>query len=163
MKMQQQLQQLQQRQPSDLEQQQPPLPPLSSLPQQQPLPPPIMQPLPQQPSYCYYPYYNPQCGSGIGGQTIPVSIVPGAATKLNQAFQPSLVYVNIGTRIIWTNYDAQIQTITSGSTGIPSPEQTFDSGILSPGATFSLTFVQPGMYSYHCTLHPQMLGTVIVS
>ncbi len=113
--------------------------------------------------YCYYPNYNPQCVSGLVGQTIPISIVPDAATKLNQAFQPGLLYVNIGTRIMWTNYDTQIHTVTSGSAGSLSSERIFDSGMLSPGATFSLTLGQPGIFSYHCTLHPQMIGTVVVS
>ena len=38
--------------------------------QQQPLPP-IMQPPSQEPIYCYYPNYNPQC---VSGQTIQISI-----------------------------------------------------------------------------------------
>ena len=156
---QQQPQPLQQQEPSTLQQEEPPLQSPPSLQQQPPLPP-VMRPLPQQPLYCYYPNYNPQC---VSGQTIPISIVPNAATKLNLAFQPGLLYVNIGTRITWTNYDSQIHTITSGSTGSPSSGQIFDSGLLSPGATFSLTFVQPGIFSYHCTLHPQMVGTVVVS
>ena len=127
--------------------------------QQQPLPP-IMQPPSQEPIYCYYPNYNPQC---VSGQTIQISIVPNAATKLNQAFQPGLLYVNVGTRIMWINYDSQIHTVTSESAGSASSGEIFNSGILSPGATFSLTLVQPGIFSYHCTLHPQMVVTVVVS
>lgn len=147
------LQQQQQQQQSQPALQSPP-----SL-QQQPLPP-IMQPPSQEPIYCYYPNYNPQC---VSGQTIQISIVPNAATKLNQAFQPGLLCVNVGTRIMWINYDSQIHTVTSESAGSASSGEIFNSGILSPGATFSLTLVQPGIFSYHCTLHPQMVVTVVVS
>ena len=89
--------------------------------------------------------------------------MPDAATRLNQAFQPNPVYVNVGAKIIWTNDDTQIHTVTSGSVGSPNSGQIFDSGILSPGATFTQTFLQPGIFPYYCTLHPQMVGTVIVS
>ena len=92
-----------------------------------------------------------------------LSLVPGAVIKFNQAFQLSLVFVNLLAGITWTNYDSQIHTITSGSTGSPSEGQIFDSGILSPGATFSVTLVQSRIFSYHCTFHPQMVGTVVVS
>ena len=37
-----------------------------------------------------------------------------------------------------------------------------DSGVLAPSQSFSLTFDQPGEYSYFCVLHPDMQGTIIV-
>lgn len=136
-------------------QQQQPQAPLQSPPslQQQPLqPPPIMQPLPQQPQQ---PFTSMP-------PTIPVSIVPNAATRGNQAFQPNPIYVNILTGITWINYDTQIHTVTSGSAGSPDTGQIFDSNILNPSATFTQFFVQYGTFPYHCTLHPQMVGTVVV-
>jgi plastocyanin len=117
----------------------------------------------QLPPHCYYPNYDPRCGGGTGGQTIPVSIVPDAATRFNQAFQPNPVNVNMGSEITWTNDDTQIHTVTSGSADSPNSGRIFDSGILSPGATFTQSFLQPGIFPYYCTLHPQMVGTVIVS
>ena len=106
----------------------------------------VTQP-PLPPPYCYYPYNDPRCsGGGIGGQTVPVSIVPDAATRLSQSFQPNPVYMNVGAEITWTNDDTQIHTVTSGSAGNPNSGQIFDSGILSPGATFSQTFLQPGIF-----------------
>ncbi len=134
-----------QQQPLPPSLQQQPLPP--SL-QQQPLPPSLQQqplppPIPQQPFTLMPP-------------TIPVSIVPNAATRGNQAFQPNPIYVNILTGITWINYDTQIHTVT----GTARSGQVFDSNILSPGATFTLNFVQYGTFPYHCTLHPQMVGTV---
>jgi plastocyanin len=39
----------------------------------------------------------------------------------------------------------------------------FDSSILSPKATFDFKFDLAGEYDYYCTLHPQMVGKVVVS
>ena len=36
------------------------------------------------------------------------------------------------------------------------------SGVLNPGNTYAFTFNTPGTYSYHCAIHPQMRGTIIV-
>jgi plastocyanin len=33
---------------------------------------------------------------------------------------------------------------------------------LTSGKTYSHTFGQAGTYHYHCFIHPQMLGTVVV-
>ena len=141
---------------SALQQQQPqaPLQPPPSL-QQQPLqPPPSLQQQPLQPPPPQQPFTSMP-------PTILVSIVQNAATRGNQAFQPNPIYVNILTGITWINYDTQIHTVTSGSVGSPSPG-LFDSNILIPGNMFTNNFVQYGTFPYYCTLHPQMVGTVVV-
>ncbi len=60
-----------------------------------------------------------------------------------------------GTKVRWTNKDAAAHTVTSDS-------GTFDSGNLSNGQTFDFTFSELGTFSYHCALHPEMTGTIIV-
>ena len=49
-------------------------------------------------------------------------------------------------------------THSSGNT----PANGFDSGILAPGKTFTHTFGTPGTIQYYCTVHPTMLGEVMV-
>jgi plastocyanin len=39
----------------------------------------------------------------------------------------------------------------------------FDSGIMQTGQTFSYTFNNPGTFEYYCTLHPSMVGEIVVS
>src|SRR5215212_8146649 len=34
---------------------------------------------------------------------------------------------------------------------------------MKPGTNFSQTFTTPGTYTYHCEIHPQMTGTVVVT
>lgn len=38
----------------------------------------------------------------------------------------------------------------------------FDSGVIPYGKTFEFTFSTPGNYNYFCTIHPWMIGQVIV-
>jgi plastocyanin len=39
----------------------------------------------------------------------------------------------------------------------------FDSGMMATGKTFEHTFTTAGEYTYFCTIHPDMIGKVIVS
>jgi plastocyanin len=46
---------------------------------------------------------------------------------------------------------------------ITGDDKAWDSGPVTPGASFSMTFTQPGTYAYHCSFHPFMHGTVVVT
>jgi plastocyanin len=72
------------------------------------------------------------------------------------AFSPATLTVKAGQPIAFANTDAVTHTATS-TTG------AWDSGDLpSGGGSFTVTLTQPGTYSYKCTIHPSMQGTVIV-
>jgi plastocyanin len=70
-------------------------------------------------------------------------------------FGPASLTVKTGTRVTWVNRDDEPHTIAS-ATGL------YRSGALDTGGEFHFTFEQPGTYHYMCTIHPQMLGTIIV-
>ena len=91
-----------------------------------------------------------------GASSEPPGYTAGA--KTTYGFSPDVVIVVIGKNntVYWTNDDVADHTATSDTTGI------FDSGVLSPGGTYQFTFTTPGTYTYHCSLHPWMQGTVIV-
>lgn len=76
----------------------------------------------------------------------------------NFAFSPSVITITAGTVVTWTNLDAAPHTTTSdiGST------DPWDSGTLGQGGTFTRTFNAPGVYGYHCAIHPAMQGTLVV-
>lgn len=60
-----------------------------------------------------------------------------------------------------TNGDLQSHSVSPGS---PSNDITvFDSGIMETGDTFRYTFQEPGTFEYYCTIHPNMVGKVLVS
>jgi plastocyanin len=99
-----------------------------------------------------------------GMQSVNVSIVKDAALKGDKAYQPNPVNVTVGQELVWTNNDTQIHTVTSGAgPSDPQSGDVFNSGIMSPKATFGYIFNQTGEVPYYCTLHPQMIGTVIIS
>ena len=94
--------------------------------------------------------------------SVAVSIAPGSATYPNKGFTPDNITVVIGLNntVVWTNNDGSIHTVTSST--VPAGATPFDSGLLNPGETFSYTFLTPGAYEYHCTVHPWMTGFVTV-
>lgn len=73
------------------------------------------------------------------------------------AFTPASITVKAGTTVTWTNQDDvrhDVMTDTEGKG--PSSE------LLAKGESYSFTFTEPGTYTYHCSPHPYMKGTVIV-
>ncbi len=99
---------------------------------------------------------------------VQVSIVPGASTLTDTSYSPNPVEVTVGQTVVWTNDDSAFHTVSSGSAGAPDVGKAFDSGLAGPtalttkGKTFEHKFDTAGEYPYFCTLHPAMVGTVIV-
>ncbi len=73
------------------------------------------------------------------------------------AFNPDALTVRAGTKLTWTNRDDTPHTVTSTAT-----PPLFKSGALDSDDSFALVFDNPGTFSYFCSLHPHMQGTVIV-
>jgi plastocyanin len=71
------------------------------------------------------------------------------------AFVPASLDVPVGTRVSWTNGDPEPHTITADG-------GQFDSRQLDPGASFSVVLKAPGTITYHCDIHPTMVGAVVV-
>jgi plastocyanin len=70
------------------------------------------------------------------------------------AFSPRTLTIPPGTLVIWRN-ETQVQhTVTGGP---------LNSGFINPGATFSFRFTSAGTINYHCTIHPFMTATIIVT
>ncbi len=69
--------------------------------------------------------------------------------------------VGVGESVVVSNSDSVAHTVTSGTT--LDPGRIFDSGVFAPGDAFELSFDEPGEYSFFCTLHPDMQGTINVS
>jgi len=95
---------------------------------------------------------SPQTGS------VGVAINAGSALNTTSVyFSPPTITVVIGVNntVIWTNDDSAEHTVTA-------TDGSFNSGSIEPGQTFAYTFTAPGTYTYYCTIHPWMRGTVIV-
>lgn len=74
---------------------------------------------------------------------------------MNFQYFPQTVTVNDGDTIEWINKDSAPHTSTSDGFLL------WDSGTLMQNGTFKRVF-RTGTYHYHCNVHPNMVGTVIV-
>ena len=74
----------------------------------------------------------------------------------NYKFDPETVTIQVGTTVTWTNKDEIPHTVAS------SDKSFKGSSGLDTGDSYSYTFTKPGTYKYYCTLHPFMMGTIVV-
>jgi plastocyanin len=70
-------------------------------------------------------------------------------------FSVPTMTIPVGATVTWVNHDEDAHTVTSTTA-------LFRSSGLDTDDTFSYRFTKPGTYPYFCTLHPLMVGTVIV-
>ena len=70
-------------------------------------------------------------------------------------FVPTTLTVKAGTTVTWANKDEEPHTVFS-DTGL------FRSSAIDTGEAFSFRFDTPGTYHFLCTIHPRMVGTIIV-
>lgn len=75
----------------------------------------------------------------------------------NFVFMPKSLTVKVGTTVTWTNQDSTTHTVTSDS------GSELSSGGIAPTHTYSHTFAQTGTFNYHCSIHPSMTATVVVT
>jgi plastocyanin len=71
------------------------------------------------------------------------------------AFRPKTLSVAKGTRVKWVNRGNVTHTTTSN-------KGLWNSGKLAPGDTFSRVFKKAGTFKYHCSIHPSMVGKIVV-
>jgi plastocyanin len=107
------------------------------------------------------------CSNGGNGNGPDTTSTPPAATSAgpaaarivieNFAFTPATLHVRPKSKIIVVNRDSVPHTVTA--TG----NKTFDTGSIASDATATFTAPSaPGSYSYTCTIHPNMKGTLTV-
>lgn len=70
------------------------------------------------------------------------------------AYNPDPTTIQAGGKVIWMNQDSAPHTATA--------DGSFDTGTIEQGKLKSESFKQPGTYTYFCTIHPSMHGTVEV-
>jgi plastocyanin len=70
-------------------------------------------------------------------------------------FQPASLQVKLGSTVTWLNKDEEPHTVTS-DTGL------FHSGAIDTNESFSFRFDEAGTYHFTCSIHPRMVGTIVV-
>jgi len=93
------------------------------------------------------------------GAATTASAAPAAAgptVKIdNFVFGPEALTVTVGTTVTWINQDDIPHTVVAN-------DKSFKSKVLDSDERFSFTFTKPGEFGYFCSLHPHMVGKVIV-
>jgi plastocyanin len=89
------------------------------------------------------------------GSSLAVAIVRAASSLTNAAFSPNPDTIGVGAALTWTNNDTTTHTTVSD-------DGSWASGNIAPGAAFTRTFSTAGTFTYHCAIHPNMVGTITV-
>ena len=74
----------------------------------------------------------------------------------NFSFKPAHITIKRGTKVRWINKDSTAHTATANN------GRSFDSGRLGKGKRYTHTFKSAGKKPYHCEIHSDMRGSVVV-
>lgn len=79
-------------------------------------------------------------------------------------FAPDQLEIDAGSSVVWTNEDSILHTVTSGEVDGPTNEADglFAGELAEEGSTFSYAFEEAGTYTYFCSQHNVMNGTITV-
>ncbi len=91
---------------------------------------------------------------GVADVGAPVGGTLFIAIKDN-VYDPDTLTVKQGGSVRWTNQGAILHSVVSDSGLWQSP-------LLAPTSWFDVRFDSLGTFTYHCSLHPEMTGTVRV-
>jgi plastocyanin len=87
--------------------------------------------------------------------TVSEAAAPNSIEVKDFMFMPTTLTVNAGEEVSWVNKDDEPHTVVS-DTGL------FRSSALDTDEKFSFKFDKPGTYHFTCSIHPRMVGTIIV-
>ncbi len=101
-------------------------------------------------------------GPGVSGECrVPVTVIDSThfiVAIRNFGFHPDSLAVPSGATVTWVNCEdvgQEPHTTTSNSAVWSSPTMV-------SGDRYSHTFGVPGTFGYDCTIHPSMIGKIVV-
>jgi plastocyanin len=99
-------------------------------------------------------------GAGVSGaSTAKPAVKTAAVSIINYTFMPKKLTVAVNTKVTWTNNDSTGHTVVSTTAGTPFGTKR----ALAEGKAFSYKFTTPGTYTYYCSIHTYMKGTIVVN
>ncbi len=100
---------------------------------------------------------NHETGGDVGvSQTTLPAVGNGPVTIKGIAYNPKEVHVKVGQPLTWNWDDNGLEHTVTADDG------SFNSGRKSSGS-WQYTFNKAGTIAYHCEVHRQLHGTVVVS
>ncbi len=70
-----------------------------------------------------------------------------------QSFSPNPETASAGNMIVWHNSDTRTHHIVLD-------DGSLDSGVIAPGASSTAQILNDSRATYHCTIHPTMVGSI---
>jgi plastocyanin len=87
----------------------------------------------------------------------PVVSAAAGVDIAGNAFAPQSITIHVGDSVAWTNSDARSHTATAD-------DGSFNTGTIHNGGTSTaVRFSVAGTVTYHCSIHPDMHGTIVVA
>jgi plastocyanin len=106
------------------------------------------------------------CGPASQPDSTPTAPTPPATSRIvtidiaevngPYSFYPSPATIHRDQLVVWRNWD----TVTHH---LVFDDGSIDTGMLAPGTLSQPTTIGAGNRSFHCTIHPTMVGTVVVT
>ena len=103
------------------------------------------------------------CGGSGGSSPNPTAPTPPPASTLTsidivgergaKSFSPNPAAVSQGTTFTWRNMDSRVHHIVLNDGSV-------DSGDIAPGASSPALRLDSDGANYHCTIHPDMVGSI---
>ena len=84
------------------------------------------------------------------------SAATSAVTIRGFAFEPARLTISAGDKVTWTNRDDEPHIVVSAGAQFTS------SPALDTDDSYGTVFTKPGTYVYFCSIHPHMVGTIVV-
>src|SRR3954469_6676977 len=103
------------------------------------------------------------CAAACGSSWTPTAPTAAADVTISmvgdraaQSYSPNPTTVRTGQTVAWKNNDTAPHDATQDAS-------RFATGVVNAGATSSpITMSTAGTFTYHCTIHPGMVGTIVV-
>jgi plastocyanin len=98
----------------------------------------------------------PVIGRGVPASASPAATASKSVTVTIKGFKfkPGTINIGKGDRVVWVNRDSVKHDATRGG--------SFSTGKIKPGKAVAVRFGAKGTYRYHCTIHPEMTGKIVV-
>jgi plastocyanin len=93
--------------------------------------------------------------------TNPPVKLTGLVDIKNMAFLPGFLTVKKGTIVTWKNDDTVAHTVVMDT--VDTKIHPNNILLIQPGGTYTFTFNQIGIFEYHCSIHPYMIGFVRIT
>jgi plastocyanin len=95
-------------------------------------------------------------GTGSAASAAPEATASRSVTVKIRSFKfkPHTIRIDRGDRVVWVNRDTVKHTATRRG--------SFTTGRIKPGRAVAIRFGSKGTYRYVCSIHPEMVGKVVV-